>query len=97
MGNFVFQYFEIVGEYEAFLLRKADFTGDLLMKIEAAAWYFQLSKQTIERGTLVAGFGIIGDCMQSGFKESVVSVVIGIEASQAGMLFEQNDIGRETG
>ena len=100
-GNFVcyfmVQQVEIVAETQCLLVGKEDLAFDLFMKDEVFAPQFQLAEQAVERGVFILGRGKVGDGVEAGLKQGVVAVIIGVEATDAGVFFQDQDIWIETG
>jgi len=57
----------------------------------------ELPQQAIQRRLAVARIGIVGNCVQPGFEDSVVAVEIGVETADAAVFFEEKDFGVESG
>ena len=72
-------------------------SGDLLMKGEVFTPQFQLTEQTVERGVFILRRGKISNGVEAGFQQGVVAVIIGVEATDAGVFFQDQDVWVETG
>jgi hypothetical protein len=89
------QQVRVIVEGESGKIGKDDLAFELLTKGELLPTQFKLTEQAVEWCLFITARGIVGDGMQSGFEEVLVSIKIGIEATEAGMFFKEKDIWKE--
>lgn len=89
------QQLRVIAEGESGNMGKDDLAFELLTKGELLPTQFELTEQAVEWCLFITGRGIIGDGMQPGFEEVLVPVKVGIEATKAGMFFEEKDFWKE--
>lgn len=91
------QQLRIVGKAQPAGSEEKHLALPLLAKAELVPGHFQLAEEAIERRFFLTGFGVVGDRMQSGFKEYAVAKKIGIKPTKANMLFNEENIWGEPG
>ena len=76
---------------------KENFALELLMKNKLIAIEFELAQQAIQGRFFIPGRSEVGNGMQTGFVEAVISKIVGVQSTNSGMFFQDKGAGSKSG